>query len=145
MSMGRRPRIWTLDYGRVEKRVMNGAVAAWHISRQSPPKAGHMVYRLCLNTGCVNPAHLCEAEGLAEIGRHMRATKRLVGTHLDARRASIQRAIEAAGIVVTPPDVVRSIRAAPSAVSSSALARAHAMNVQTVSKIRRGESRRDVV
>jgi hypothetical protein len=68
--MGRRPRIWTLDYGRVEKRVMNGAVAAWHISRQSPPKAGHMVYRLCLNTGCVPSKALIKSARLAHSMRH---------------------------------------------------------------------------
>ena len=32
------PRVWTLDYERICKRVMSGPLAAWHIAYQAPPR-----------------------------------------------------------------------------------------------------------
>lgn len=143
-TSGGLPKLWTLDYGRVEKRVMPGPLAAWHISRQAPPRDGHLVFRSCGHRACLNPAHLREMGSRAEIGLHIRRARSRVGTHVEARRRNIRAAMAATGVVPTPADVVRAIRAAPAEVTGLALAAQYGISHQTVSKIRRGESRMEV-
>lgn len=144
MSNGH-PRIWTLDYARVDKRVMQGSVAAWNISRQAPPRPGYFVFRGCQNKACVNPAHLREAASKAEIGQHIRRAGSRVGNSVEARRQNIRAAWAKAGTVPTPPEIVRLIRAAPPEVTSRSMALAHGLSDQVISRIRRGQSRREVV
>lgn len=143
-TSGGLPKLWTLDYGRVEKRVMPGPLAAWHISRQAPPRDGHLVFRSCGHRACLNPAHLREMASRAEIGLHIRRARSRVGTHVEARRRNIRAAWAARGVVPTPLEVVRAIRAAPKQVTGRSLARQFCLSDQTVSRIRRGESRREV-
>lgn len=143
-TSGGLPKLWTLDYGRVEKRCMPGPLAAWNISRQAPPRDGHLVFRSCGHRACLNPAHLREMGSRAEIGLHIRRARSHVGTHVEARRRNIRAAMAARGVVPTPADVVRAIRAAPAEVTGLALAAQYGISHQTVSKIRRGESRREI-
>lgn len=139
------PRIWTLDYGRAEKRTMSGPLAAWHIAYEAPPRPGRLVYRGCMSSLCLNPWHLREASTKAEIGLHIRRTGIRVGTALESRRANVRLAQAASGVVQTPDDVVLAIRAAPPGVTNKALCELHGVNRTVVSRIRRGESHRQVL
>lgn len=143
-TSGGQPKLWTLDYGRIEKRVMPGPLAAWHISRQAPPLDGHLVFRCCGNRLCLNPAHLREMASRAAIGLHIRRARSLVGTHVQVRRQNIRAAWAARGMVPTPLEVVRAIRAAPKQVTGRSLARQFGLSDQTVSRIRRGQGRLEV-
>lgn len=139
------PRIWTLDYARSEKRSMSGPLAAWHIAHQAPPRPGNLVFRGCMNALCLNPAHLRQARDKAEIGLHIRLSGSRIGNATEARRANVRLAQDACGIVRTPAEIVRAIRAAPKHVLSLELSRLHGIGRTVVSRIRRGESHRDIV
>lgn len=139
-----KPRIYTLDHARGEKRPMSGPLAAWNIAHGAAPLAGALVYRCCGHQACLNPAHLREALSKAEIGLHIRRSGQRKGTALESRRANIRLAQAASGVVFTSPDVVRLIRAAGADVSSRALARKTGASDSVVSRIRRGQSHRGV-
>lgn len=140
------PRVHTLDYARMEKRAMNGPAAAWSIAHgEALPAWPAQVFRGCGNRLCLNPAHLRLAERKADVGEHQRRAGYLVGTATEARRANVLRASAASGKVATAPDVVLAIRAEDRATTSSALAARFSMAVQTVSRIRRGESHRHLL
>ncbi len=140
-----RPSLWTLDYGRVEKRTMQGTLAVWHIAHHAPPPAGRIVYRACCVFDCMKPAHLALARDRKEIGAAIRRAGSLVGKSRDAKLASLTKARAAAGIESTPAEIVRCIRATDPSVTTTALARQHGMAISAVSSIRLGRSRQDVV
>lgn len=139
------PRIWTVDHERIEKRSMSGPKGLWNIAHGQAPRKGWLVFRSCMCTDCMNPAHLSQAASKADIGLHIRRCGNRKGTALEARRANALLAQAASGIVVTPPDVVRAIRACDRSTSNSSIARTYGLSNQTVGKIRRGESHRSVV
>lgn len=136
------PRLHSWDYAKGEKRAMPGTRAVWGIAHaEEPPR---YVFRGCHTALCLNPAHLRRASTRAELGRHLALSGKLKGTHLEARRACQKLAVVAAGIRVTPPEVVRAMRAAPPEVTHRALARQYGVSAQAVSAIRRGIRHRDV-
>jgi uncharacterized protein with LGFP repeats len=138
------PRIHAFDHERGEKRTMSGSLAAWNIAFGRAPLPGWLVYRACGNTLCLCPAHLREMPSLAAIEEHQRRAGYRVGTNTAQRMASLAKAREAQGITTTPRDVVLAIRSAGADVTGRALARQFGMLESTVSKIRRGETHRDV-
>ena len=138
------PAIWTLDYARVEKRVMSGPLAAWHIAFQAPPRAGCLVFRGCQNVLCLNPAHLREARSMAEIGVHIRRLGSRVGTALESRRKNITKAHAANGISVTSREKVLAVRAADPALNNKQVGELLGLSHAVVSKIRSGKSRAGV-
>lgn len=139
------PILHTFDHARGEKRTMSGPVAAWNIGHQAAPARGRIVFRACCQTLCLNPAHLREARSRAEIGEHIRRSGVRKGLHLEARRESLKLAHQALGRTLTPPDIVRAIRAAPAGTTGRALAALHRLSRSCVSRIRRGETHREVV
>lgn len=139
---GGHPRIYTFDHERVEKRTMSGTLAMWNIAHGASPRPGHFVFRGCQHRACLNPAHLRQARDKAEIGLHVRRMGIRKGTSLEARRANIALANAATGIVPTPDDVVRQIRAATGKLID--IAARFDVAHQTVSRIRRRETRAGV-
>ena len=144
MSRGQ-PRIWTLDYARVEKRGMSGPLAAWHIAHQEPPRPGWLVYRGCQNTQCLNPAHLRQAPDKAAIGQHIRLAGTRRGTAVESRRENIAKAHAKNGITPTPDAIVLAIRAAGEAPTNYELAARFGVRHSVVSRIRLGKTRASVV
>lgn len=138
------PRFHTLDYARCEKRVLSGPLAAWNIAYGEAPRPGWLVYRCCGGGRCLNPAHLRQVRNRAEMGEAIRLSGRLKGQHLEARRASAAAGWKAQGIVPTPPELVRLIRATPSSTTHTEVGALHGVKHQTVSRIRRGLSHRGV-
>ena len=138
------PRLWVYDYDRHDKASVSGPRAAWMLAHESAPLPGYLVFRACGNRRCLCPVHLREGKK-ADLGASLRRSGRLQGTAVEARRANQKLAMAAAGLTPTSPDVVRAIRAAPSDVMLSSLAKLHGISPQTVSRIRRGESHREVV
>ena len=139
------PRIWTLDYARCEKRAMSGPKAIWNIAHGCAPTPGFLAFRRCMTTDCVNPVHIALARSKAEMGAHAARFGKRKGTNLEQRRASIEKAWAANGTILTPPELVRMIRAAPKEVKNTELAERLHMKHNTISKIRLGKSHRDVV
>jgi hypothetical protein len=144
MTANGTPRMYALDLDRCDKRVMPAHRAVWMIAHGESPGA-RLVYRACCRNTCVNPAHLRLAYTRAEIGAHWRRSGALRGVATEQRRANIAIAQAAQGIVLTAPEVVRAIRAAPAHVTGLELAALHGIASQTVSRIRRGESHRQVL
>ena len=134
---GTQPRLWTLDYALVEKRCMSGPLAAWHIAFQAAPRAGHLVFRCCQRTLCLNPAHLREAIDRKAIGLHIRRAGTRKGVAVESRRANIAKAHAAQGINVTAPEIVRAIRARGKGPTNIALGLEFGLCHSTVSRIRR--------
>lgn len=144
MSCDHTPRVYAFDHARCEKRSMSGPLGAWNIAFGAAPRPGHFVARSCGNKLCLNPVHLREFASQAEIGRQIRLSGRRKATNMDARRANQRLAARAAGNDPTPPEIVRAIRAAPATVTARELALLHGIAHQTASRIRRGDSHRDV-
>lgn len=140
------PRIYTFDHEIGDKRTMSGPKAMWNIAHQeAPPKWKPLVYRCCGNPLCLNPAHLRTAKDKAEIGLHIRRSGQRVGNATEARRANQRLAMAASGITPTSPDVVRAIRAADKSVTGEALAAKFSMSRTAVSRIRRGQSHKEIL
>ena len=139
------PRIYGFDHRKGEKRTMTGTQAVWNIAHGRAPLEGWIVGRCCGVLLCLNPAHLREFRDKAEMGLHIRRAGYRVGSALEQRRANQRIACLAAGHKPTPPEVVLAIRAAPVNVTSKSLAALHGIAHQTASRIRRGESHRQVV
>lgn len=139
------PRVWTLDYERVCKRVMSGSLAAWHIAYQAPPRAGCLVFRACQNILCLNPAHLREAKDKMEIGLHIRRLGSRIGTALESRRANILKAHAANGIRITSREKVLAVRAADKTLNNTQVGALLGMKASTVSAIRAGKRHAGVV
>ena len=139
------PRIYTLDYERKEKRSMSGAKAVWNIAQCCAPTPGFLAFRRCMITDCVNPVHIGLARDKAEIGVHTARTGKRKGTQLEQRRANLAKAHAANGNAPTPTEVVRAIRAADKSITGLALAEKFGICNRTVSRIRRGQSHRDVL
>lgn len=138
------PRIHAFDHARCEKRSMSGGLAAWNIAFGRAPLPGWLVYRACGNTLCLCPSHLREMPSLAAIGEHQRRAGHRRGTNVPQRLAALEKARQAAGITVTPREVVVAIRSAGADVTGRALAQQFGMRESTVSKIRRGETHQGV-
>jgi len=135
------PRIWTLDYERIEKRAMTGPRAVWSIKHQAG-MGTRLAFMACMNSSCVNPEHVGTAADKAEIGAHIAASGKRKGNSTKQRRANVRKAWAATGVAITPPEVVRALRA--SVGTHKALGIAFGMAHSTVSRIRRFESHRDV-
>lgn len=138
------PKLHTLDYDRLEKRTMPGTRAAWSIAFGKAPRPGCIVFRACLHRLCLNPAHLREGKSKAELGQHIRRSGAWKGTYIAQRTASARKASLAAGTIPTPEAVVRAIRQEPRTTMNVTLAERYGIAHQTVSRIRRGQSRKDV-
>ena len=136
------PRIWTLDYERLEKRVISGPKAVWMISHEAKPNG--MVYRRCGCIDCVNPVHHSVARDLAEIGVHISRSGRRKGTHMEQRRAAAANGRAAQGQRVIPDSVVIEIRNADASITSAELAAVHKVDHSHVCEIRRGVARAGV-
>lgn len=135
------PRIHTLDYGRAEKRSMSGPLAVWNIAHNAPPLPGHLIFRRCQNSVCLNPVHLGEAASKAEIGLHIRRAGTRKGKSTATRLANLRKAQIASGSMPTPDETVLAIWAVPRAEATNrVLAQRFNVAEQTVSRIRRGES-----
>ena len=137
------PRIHAFDPAAGEKRSMAGARAAWCIAHGEAPLPGYYVYRSCGNRRCLNPVHLRQVRDRAEAGKLIKARGSMKGTrsYEDTIRAA-RKGWATQGIVVTPPEIVRAIRAAPRDVTGVALSRMHGISEQRVSAIRTGKSHR---
>lgn len=138
------PRMYAVDLDRGDKRVMPAHRAVWMIWTNGLP-GPRLIYRTCFVHDCVNPAHLNTAASRAEIGARLRASGKRKGTSLEQRRASVAKAMLASGITPTAEHVVRAIRAEPAETTCTKLAARYGMAVQTVSRIRRGESHRHLL
>lgn len=134
------PRIWTFCHDALDKKVLSGPKAVWNIAHGESPR-GRLVFRSCVCTDCVNPAHMKLANSKAEIGAHIRLNGARKGSTPE-RLQNIQAAWAAAGVIVTPPDVVRAIRADSGTLK--AIGARHGVNYRVVGRIRRGESHRNV-
>ena len=143
MSGDGRPRIWTVDYDRADKRSMSGAKAVFYIAHRCA-LGDRLAYRCCFTADCVNPDHIRTAADKAEIGRVMTAAGFRRGTSLEQRRANIAKAHAASGCIPTDREIVLAIRKAPPAITGRALSVIHGISQQTVSRIRRCESHREV-
>jgi len=137
------PRIHAYDPARGEKRSMAGARAAWCIAHGEAPLPGYYVFRSCGQSLCLNPVHLRQVRDRKEQGRLIAARGSAKGLR------PYEKTIEAArrgwavqGLVVTPDEIVRAIRAAPREVTGRALAQAHGLSESRVSAIRTGKSHR---
>lgn len=139
------PMIYTIDYRKGDKRSISGPLAVWMIAHEEAPTSGHFVYRACGCPMCVNPAHMRLARSRAEIGQHIARSGRRKGTCLAQRRANARLAAIASGQRITPPEVVAAIRAADSSVTGVQLAATHGISPQSVSRIRRCKSHRQLL
>lgn len=138
------PAIWAFDHARGEKRTMTGPLAAWNIAFGEAPRAGHLVFRGCCKSLCLNPAHLRLARSKAEIGAHQRLAGSRKGAHVHIRRENMRAAWQATGTLPTPPEVVRHIRSADASTTGRALAAQFGIAQTTVSRIRLGQSHKRV-
>jgi hypothetical protein len=109
-----------------------------------PPMPGYLVFRACGNRLCLNPSHLRCARDKAELGRHVALAGWRKGLHLEARAASAALGRMARGIIDTPDDIVRAIRAAPVVVRDAELARRYGLSQTGISRIRNFETRKGV-
>ncbi len=133
------PRIWTLDYERMEKRVISGPKAIWNIAHGAKPNG--IVYRRCGCADCVNPVHIGIARDMKEIGAHISRSGRRKGTNMEQRRAAAAKGRAAQGQRVIPDAVVIAIRNAPASVTSAELAALHKIDHSHTCRIRRGTAR----
>lgn len=137
------PRIWTFDHDRGEKRCLAGPTAVWNIANGAGT-GGRIPYRNCFCLDCVNPEHIAIVNDKAELGNVMRERNRhRTDAGMQARRINIAKAQAGAGIVRTPAEIVLAIRSMPG--TGRSIARQLGMAEQTVSRIRRGESHRDLL
>lgn len=144
-TSGGQPKMHVYCHEHGDKRTQQGTRAAWTLAHGTPPPAGALVFRRCGNPLCLNPVHLGLARSLADIGLHVRRSGKLLGSAVDARRANAARGRAAQGIVDTPPEIVRAIRAAGHEVTGRALSRQFGVTESTVSKIRLGLTYREVL
>lgn len=138
------PRIYALDLATMEKTVMPGPRAAWMIAHGEPIPPGRIIFRACGCSDCVNPVHLRMARSLAEVGANIRGSGRRKGLQFAGRLASLAKAREAAGQRDTPPEVVRAVRQAPTSMTGKELSATFGISTSAVSRIRRGETHREV-
>lgn len=131
------PSIYTIDYGRADKRTMSGPVAMWNIAHNESP-GDWTVFRRCMNCACLNPVHLARAKTRAELGLHITRSGKHKGTNLEQRYASLKRAREARGQTPIPRESVLAIRAAVGE-STASLAERHSICLSSVIKIRAGK------
>ena len=144
VKRGGGPRIYAVDLDAVTKRVMPGTRAVWYLAHNEPLN-GRMVFRSCQVMTCLCPAHLKTAWTKAEIGTHQRRLGSRKGTHVALRRAAIKLAMAANGITPTPEPIVRAVYAAPPEVTHTSLAKQYGIALNTVSRIRRGLSHRELL
>jgi hypothetical protein len=138
------PRIHAFDYDRGEKSSLSGPKAVYFIAFRAPLR-GRLAYRCCFRTDCVNPDHIRTAVDKAEIGRALSASGVLKGSSMDARRRNVERAHAARGITPTPAAIVLAVRAEPSTTTNVALASRLGIDHRTLSRIRLGKARVNVI
>ena len=138
------PHIYTLDYGRMTKRTMQGHLAVWHIVYGEPPRVGWLVFRRCVNMMCLCPVHLGQIRNRAEMGRHIALNGKRKGTSVEARRANLVLAWGGRGVKPTAPEIVIACRAAGPEITGTSLAALYGISQQAVSRIRLGKSHRNV-
>lgn len=134
------PRVYTIDYATGDKRVMSGPLAAWNIAHEAPPKPGHIVYRRCGNSACLNPSHLDQLTRQSMWARIALSGRKRWKKHTPAQREAWLKT--AAGKAATPAATVAAIRAASPDITGRALAAMYGVTPQVVSRIRRGVSHR---
>ena len=138
------PRIWTLDYERIVKRVLPGPKAVWNIAHNEPPPRWATIYRSCCNSMCVNPVHM-RAGTRDEMFAHIkRAGVWRNGRRAQAARKGIEEMLRRRGVVLLPDEIVREIRLAPKTMTGRSLAKRFGIHENTVSRIRLGRSYRHV-
>lgn len=135
------PRIWTLDYERMEKMTLSGPKAVWNIAHGEGPR-GRFVFRACVCTDCVNPAHMRLASTRAEMGAHIRLNGARKGTHVAQRAENIRKAWAVSGLVPTAPEVVIAVRADNGRLAD--IAARHGISANVASRIRLGQSHKNV-
>lgn len=138
-----RPRIYTIDLRRMEKRMLDGPLALWMIAHGEVPRG--IPYRYCLVHDCANPAHLQRASSRAELTKIL-AAKGLFQTpvNIAIRKANAAIARAKSGQVDTPDDVVRAIRAIGTSMSGREIARQFNLSESTALRIRSRKSRAEV-
>lgn len=139
---GKTPRIWTFDHDKGERVVMPGPRAVWNIANQCG-LGSRLAFMACVNSLCVNPAHVRVAVDRAEIGAHIAASGKRKGKNLEQRRANLRKAWAASGKTITPPALVIAIRAATG--TGRAIGLQFGVNERIVSRIRRGEAHLNVM
>ena len=137
------PCIYTWCYERDEKRQQTGSRASWSLLHKRAPSPGLIVYRACLNVACVSPRHMVEGSP-ADMGAYIKARGDRKGTAVQTRRDNLRLAWAALGIVPTSPEIVAAIRAADLSVTGKALALLHGVSRTVVSRVRRGESHKEM-
>jgi hypothetical protein len=126
---------------------MSGPRAVWNIAKQCG-LGQRLAYMHCVTSLCVNPEHVYSASDKAEIGANVVRSGKRKGTAMAARRANAAKAHIANGITVTPPEVVRAIRAVGigrGTATNIELAAKYGIWHTTVSMIRRGKSHRHLL
>jgi hypothetical protein len=106
---------------------------------------GRLAYRCCFRPDCVNPDHIRTAADKAEIGRALSASGMLKGRAVESRRRNAERAHAARGITPTPAAIVLAVRAEPRTTTNLALARRLGIDHRTLSRIRLGKARLNVI
>lgn len=136
------PRIWTLDYERIEKRVMTGPRAVWNIAHNEAPAPWAYIFRSCGCADCVNPAHMRLAHSRAEWGMYLRHSGRRKGKGRGSEsvRQAAYRGLASQGQNLTSIDVVRAVKAAPLTINNCQLGRRLGVSHHVVGNIRRGKS-----
>lgn len=137
------PAIWTLDYGRAEKRVMSAPLAVYNITFKAPPPEGHVAYMRCMKPRCVRPE--CVTSGTrSQFGAAVAASGRLIGAvPREKKLASLRKARAAAGIVDTPQEIVLALLSAPRSESHQAAADRVGVSLKTAWYIRTGRRHAD--
>ncbi|WP_423454297.1 hypothetical protein [Ottowia sp. VDI28] len=136
-----RPRIYTVDHDKGEKKMLNGSSAVWNIAL-SRGTGGRIPYMRCWCADCVAPDHLRSASDRAELGRVMAQSGKFKG-RTGNRLKSLAMAHAARGIAPTPDAVVVEVFRAEGSIPD--IARAFDLAADVVARIRRGASRRSVL
>ncbi|RTL08961.1 MAG: hypothetical protein EKK62_04795 [Acidimicrobiia bacterium] len=140
-----KPVMYTLDPGRVDKRVMPGRRAVWCIAHGSAPSPGYLVVASCGVSDCVAPAHLIEVRGRAGVTQRLARAGRLRGIAVAQKRAAAATARARKGVVDLQPDQVRQIRALLAAGASQAeVGRGMGLSRGVINRIALGLSYRHV-
>ncbi len=138
-------RMHTFDHKVGEKRSMSGPTAIWNIAHGEAPPHGAVMRMRCGNSRCANPAHVMAYPTRQAWGRAVAASGRWRELNADARRQNIQRAWEARGITPTSAEAVRLVREAPACETLASISARTGISISAASRIRRGESRREVL
>lgn len=135
-------RIWTFDHDRGEKRVMSGPRAVWNIAHGTG-LGGRMAFMRCVNSACVNPAHVGSAADQAEIGLRIAENGKRKGKNHEVNRRNAEKATLARGWKLTPPAVILQI--VRESGTNVAIAARLGVSHQLVSRVRLGQAHKHVL